>query len=68
MPQQASRAEVEELVNFYKPLFGNNTTNLPYPAFPALFQIIGDPFFTLVRRNVLEATTNLYPDIPAWSY
>ncbi|KAI1427507.1 sterol esterase [Xylaria sp. FL1777] len=72
--QKATRDQVAELVATYSPAlsdgspFRTGILNSPYPEFKRLAAILGDLVFTLTRRVFLEATTQVNPNVPSWSY
>lgn len=39
-----------------------------YPQFKRISALIGDITFTLTRRVFLETSSNVFPDVPSWSY
>ncbi|KAI1206221.1 sterol esterase [Annulohypoxylon truncatum] len=68
------RDDVVGLVDTYDPSitagspFDTGTFNAVYPEFKRLAAILGDMVFTLTRRNFLESTLAVNPDVPSWSY
>lgn len=48
--------------------FGTGLLNDIFPGFKRRAALLGDVIFTLSRRAFLEATSDLHPEVPSWSY
>ncbi|VUC24036.1 unnamed protein product [Clonostachys rosea] len=59
--KHASREEITTLLNTYP----TGSDNITYPGFTQLAGVLGDTFFTMKRRELLEY---LPSDVPAWSF
>ncbi|CAH0057496.1 unnamed protein product [Clonostachys solani] len=59
--KHASRKEITKLLNTYP----SDTDNSTYPGFTQLAGMLGDAFFTMKRRELLEY---LPAEVPAWSF
>lgn len=69
-----SAARVDDLLALYPndlvsgSPFGTSVFNNVYPQFKRIAALLGDAVFTLTRRVVLQATANVAPTVPTWSY